>query len=58
MGQIKKQPDRDHPVMTVTVGKSSYRVGVHFNEQSKETLEDKLKRLLVMELKEIDCKDE
>ena len=50
MEQIKNQPDRAHPSMTVMVGKSGYRVNVHFNEQSRETLEDKLKRLLVMEL--------
>ena len=50
MEQIKNQSDRDYPSMTVMVGKSGYRVNVHFNEQSRETLEDKLKRLLVMEL--------
>ena len=58
MEQIKKSSNRDHPVMTVTVGKASYRVGIHFNEQSKETLEDKLKRLLIMELKDQNCENE
>lgn len=28
------------------VGKTTYVVGVHFNKESKDTLEDKVKRLM------------
>lgn len=46
---MKNNPKCNCPQMTVAVGKVPYYVNIHFNEQIRETLEDKLKRLLIME---------
>ena len=39
----------DHPMLAVSIGNTTYLVGIHFNEAAKETIDDKLKRLI--------CKD-
>ena len=38
------------PVVRRTIGKTTYLVKVHFNPDSKETLQDKLERMLVNEV--------
>lgn len=38
-----------HPMLAIPIGNTTYMVGIHFNEATKETLDDKLKRLI--------CKD-
>ena len=35
-----------HPMLAVPIGNTTYMVGIHFNEAAKETLDDKLKRLI------------
>lgn len=37
---------QDCPTMQVRIGKTTYIVRLHFNENAKETLEDKIKRLI------------
>ncbi|MFI3175817.1 MAG: transposon-encoded TnpW family protein [Bacillota bacterium] len=34
------------------IGNTTYNVSLHFSETSKETMEDKIKKLLLMELAE------
>ena len=35
------------PVMIKKIGKPTYRVKIHFSETSKETMSDKIKRLIL-----------
>ncbi len=35
------------PVMIKKIGKTTYRVKIHFSETSKETISDKIKRLIL-----------
>ena len=35
------------PVMIKQIGKPTYRVKIHFSETSKETMSDKIKRLIL-----------
>lgn len=34
------------PLLKTTIGKITYLVGIHFSEESKETMEDKIRRLI------------
>ena len=34
------------PLLKTTIGKITYLIGVHFNEDSKETMADKIDRLI------------
>ena len=38
------------PRMKTTVGKITYRVGVHFSEDGKETMADKIDRMIRREI--------
>lgn len=41
------------PVFRKTIGKTTYLVQVHFSETSRETLADKIKRLLREEVRKM-----
>ena len=41
---VKEAPQ---PVMVKKIGKTTYRVTIHFSETSKETMSDKIKRLIL-----------
>ena len=41
---VKEAPQ---PVMVKKIGKTTYRVKIHFSETSKETMSDKIKRLIL-----------
>ena len=41
----KKSHDRP-PDMVMKIGKTTYRVWAHFSQSSRETLDDKIKRML------------
>lgn len=41
------------PVFRKTIGQTTYVVKVHFSETSNETLEDKIKRLLREEVRQM-----
>ena len=46
-GNALPAPDTIRPPDLVkTIGKTTYRVRVHFSETSRETMEDKIKRML------------
>ena len=46
-GNAPPAPDAIRPPDLVkTIGKTTYRVRVHFSETSRETMEDKIKRML------------
>ena len=41
------------PVMIKKIGKTTYRVKIHFSETSKETMSDKIKRMLKNEVRQM-----
>ncbi len=43
---MTKEETQDCPTTQVRIGKTTYIVKLHFNEDAKETLEDKIKRLI------------
>jgi hypothetical protein len=47
MAETKNEPDGK---MTFRIGKTEYNVSVMFSKTSKETIEDKLLRIIEMEL--------
>ena len=44
-GKTSRTQDRP-PDLTMKIGKTTYLVRVHFSQTSRETLEDKIKRML------------
>ena len=47
---VKEAPQ---PVMIKKIGKTTYRVKIHFSETSKETMSDKIKRMLKNEIQQM-----
>ena len=47
-----KAPE-EAPVMIRKIGKTTYRVTIHFSETSKETMSDKIKRLILNDSEKI-----
>ncbi len=43
----------DTPALVKKIGKTTYIVRVHFSETSKETMSDKIKRMLKNEIEQI-----
>ena len=46
---IEKNIEQETPTITTKIGSTTYVVGVHFSKTSKETLEDKIKRMAMEE---------
>lgn len=42
----KEQPARESGVFTKRIGSTNYRVSVHFSKTSRETMNDKILRLI------------
>jgi hypothetical protein len=42
-----------HGTFTHKIGNTTYVVGVHFSKTSKETIDDKMKRLILSDLEHI-----
>ena len=42
----------DIPALVKTIGKTTYKVRVHFSDTSNETMSDKIKRMLKNEIRE------
>ena len=42
----------DIPALVETIGKTTYKVRVHFSDTSNETMSDKIKRMLKNEIRE------
>ena len=45
-----KQTEERKPHLVKTIGKTTYLVTCHFSETSKETLQDKIKRMIVRDI--------
>lgn len=45
-----KQTEERKPHLVKTIGKTTYLVTCHFNETSKETLQDKIKRMIMRDI--------
>ena len=43
------------PVMIKKIGKTTYMVGIHFSETSKETMDDKVARLVKSDIHKQAC---
>lgn len=52
-----KSAEQDVPVMERRIGKTTYLLRVHFNPNSKDTLQSKLERLLANEVRHTDLMD-
>ena len=45
-----KQTEERKPHLVKTIGKTTYPVTCHFSETSKETLQDKIKRMIMRDI--------
>ncbi len=43
------------PVITMKRGKTTFTIGLCFNDKSKETLDDRIKKLIRKEVSKNDC---
>ena len=43
----------EHPALVKKIGKTTYRVGIHFSTTSRETMSDKIKRMLRNEVSQM-----
>ena len=48
----KELPEERRSHLVKTIGKTTYLVTCHFIETSKETLQDKLKRMIMRDIKD------
>ena len=46
-------PDKDAPALVKKIGRTTYIVRVHFSKTSKETMSDKIKRLILNDSEKI-----
>ena len=46
----EKEAETDRPDLVKKIGKTTYKVKAHFNPNSRETMSDKIKRLLRNEI--------
>ena len=58
MEQNVSQNDNQQPCFRKVIGNTTYVVCVHFSETAKETLEDKIKRLIGEAVRETAWNDE
>ncbi|MBR0411726.1 MAG: transposon-encoded TnpW family protein [Eubacterium sp.] len=42
----------DQPILPIRVGKTTYTVRLHFSENSRETMEEKVKKLIRRDIQE------
>lgn len=52
MASMPEQED-EHPVFVKKIGKTTYRVQIHFSTTSRENMSDKIKRMLRNEISRI-----
>ena len=56
--EMKEAPANvPEPLLKTTIGKITYLVGIHFNEDSKETMADKIDRLIRREIGRASCRE-
>lgn len=45
--EIRATPEAaDQPMLSMQLGRTTFLIGLHFTEKSKESLDDKVKRLI------------
>lgn len=47
------QPEQNAPALVRKIGKTTYKVRVHFSTTSTETMSDKIKRMLKNEVRQM-----
>ena len=52
---IAQTIERNAPVLVKKIGKTTYMVGIHFSETSKETMDDKVARLVKSDIHKQAC---
>lgn len=52
MTTVKKEQLRESGVFTKRIGSTTYRVSVHFSKTSRETVNDKILRLIKNEVRQ------
>lgn len=52
-GRVDKCPAKDAPALVKKIGRTTYIVRVHFSKTSKETMRDKIKRMLKNEIQQM-----
>lgn len=54
--EMKEAPANvPEPLLKTTIGKITYLVGVHFNKDSKETMADKIDRMIRRDIQTGNC---
>ena len=48
---INENKEQETPTITTKIGSTTYVVGLHFSKTSKETLQDKIKRMVLEDAK-------
>ena len=48
----KKTQEESRPHLVKTIGKTTYLVTCHFSKKSKETLHDKVKRMIMRDIQD------
>ena len=48
---INENNEHETPTITTKIGNTTYVVGLHFSKTSKETLQDKIKRMVLEDAK-------
>ena len=48
-----RAPEQDAPALVKKIGKTTYKVRVHFSDTSTETMSDKIKRMLKNEIQQM-----
>ena len=43
--------EQEVPTINTKIGSTTYVVGIHFSKTSKETLKDKIKRMILQDIK-------
>lgn len=52
MEETKKVPEKaEEPMLSLRDGNTTFLIGIHFNQSSRETLEDKVKKLIRNEVR-------
>ena len=46
------QPESEAPTLVFDLGGTRYTVGIHFSQESKETMPDKIKRMIRRDIME------
>lgn len=47
--------DETAPVLVRKIGKTTYTVGIHFSQTSRETMDDKVLRLIKNDIRNTSC---